>query len=62
MYTFNLDLSGLGMPRDAFGGVTITNVGSLGLDIAYVPLVPYTGRRQPERRVRRCVGVDPFGG
>ena len=42
MYTFNLDLSAFGMPRDAFGGVTITNVGSLGLDIAYVPLVPYT--------------------
>jgi len=42
MYTLNLDLSGLGMPRDAFGGVTITNVGSLGLDVAYVPLVPYT--------------------
>lgn len=42
MYTFNLDLSGFGMPKDAFGGVTITNVGSLGLDIAYVPLVPYT--------------------
>ena len=42
MYTLNLDLSGFGMPKDAFGGVTITNVGSLGLDIAYVPLVPYT--------------------
>lgn len=42
MYTFNIDLSFLGMPRDAFGGVTITNVGSLGLDVAYVPLVPYT--------------------
>ena len=42
MYTLNIDLSFLGMPRDAFGGVTITNVGSLGLDIAYVPLVPYT--------------------
>jgi pyruvate dehydrogenase E2 component (dihydrolipoamide acetyltransferase) len=42
MYTFNLDLSGLGMPKDAFGGVTVTNVGSLGLDTAYVPLVPYT--------------------
>lgn len=42
MYTLNLDLSSLGMPKDAFGGVTITNVGSLGLDIAYVPLVPYT--------------------
>ena len=42
MYTLNIDLSKFGMPKDAFGGVTITNVGSLGLDIAYVPLVPYT--------------------
>jgi pyruvate dehydrogenase E2 component (dihydrolipoamide acetyltransferase) len=42
MYTLNLDLSGLGMPRDAFGGITVTNVGSLGLDVAFVPLVPYT--------------------
>lgn len=42
MYTLNIDLSFAGMPRDAFGGATITNVGSLGLDVAYVPLVPYT--------------------
>jgi pyruvate/2-oxoglutarate dehydrogenase complex dihydrolipoamide acyltransferase (E2) component len=42
MYTLNLDLSRLGMPKDAFGAATITNVGSLGLDTAYVPLVPYT--------------------
>jgi pyruvate dehydrogenase E2 component (dihydrolipoamide acetyltransferase) len=42
MYTLNLDLSGLGMPKDPFGSVIITNVGSLGLDTAYVPLVPYT--------------------
>jgi pyruvate/2-oxoglutarate dehydrogenase complex dihydrolipoamide acyltransferase (E2) component len=42
MYTLNIDLSGLGMPRDAFGSLTVTNVGSLGLDTAYVPLVPYT--------------------
>ena len=42
MYTLNLDLSALGMPRDPFGAVTITNVGSLGLETAYVPLVPYT--------------------
>jgi pyruvate/2-oxoglutarate dehydrogenase complex dihydrolipoamide acyltransferase (E2) component len=42
MYTLNIDLSFLGMPRDAFGGLTVTNVGSLGLDTAYVPLVPYT--------------------
>jgi pyruvate/2-oxoglutarate dehydrogenase complex dihydrolipoamide acyltransferase (E2) component len=42
MYTFNLDLSFLGMPKDAFGSLTVTNVGSLGLETAYVPLVPYT--------------------
>ena len=42
MYTLNIDPQLFGMPRDAFGSVTITNVGSLGLDVAYVPLVPYT--------------------
>ncbi len=42
MYTLNLDMSRFGMPKDAFGSVVITNVGSLGLDTAYVPLVPYT--------------------
>ncbi|MHB8874223.1 MAG: 2-oxo acid dehydrogenase subunit E2 [Myxococcaceae bacterium] len=42
MYTLNIDLSFAGMPSDAFGGLTVTNVGSLGLETAYVPLVPYT--------------------
>jgi pyruvate/2-oxoglutarate dehydrogenase complex dihydrolipoamide acyltransferase (E2) component len=42
MYTLNLDMTWAGMPRDAFGSAIITNVGSLGLDTAYVPLVPYT--------------------
>lgn len=42
MYTLNIDMSWAGMPKDAFGSATITNVGSLGLDTAYVPLVPYT--------------------
>lgn len=41
-YTLNLDLRPLGMPRDAFGSVMVTNVGSLGLEEAYVPLVPYS--------------------
>jgi pyruvate dehydrogenase E2 component (dihydrolipoamide acetyltransferase) len=41
-YTLNLDLRRLGIPRDAFGSVMITNVGTLGLDEAYVPLVPYS--------------------
>ncbi len=41
-YTLNVDASKLGVPRDPFGSVMITNVGSLGLDTAYVPLVPYS--------------------
>jgi len=42
MYTLNLDLSGLGLPHSPFGPVAVTNVGSLGIEEAYVPLVPYT--------------------
>lgn len=41
-YTLNLDLSWAGIPKDVFGSVMVTNVGSLGLDRAYVPLVPYS--------------------
>lgn len=42
IYDLNLDLSSLGIARNAFGGAAVTNVGSLGLDTAYVPVVPYT--------------------
>ena len=42
MYTLNLDLRWAGVPLDPFGGATITNIGSLGLDTGFVPLVPYT--------------------
>ena len=42
MYTLNLDMRWAGMPQDPFGSMMITNVGSLGLDVAYVPLVPYS--------------------
>lgn len=42
LYTLNLDLRALGLPKDAFGSVMITNIGTLGLDTAYVPLVPYS--------------------
>ena len=42
MYTLNLDLRWAGVPKDPFGGATITNIGSLGLDTGFVPLVPYT--------------------
>src|SRR5204863_405172 len=41
-YELNLDLRWAGIPSDPFGSVMITNVGSLGLDTAYVPLVPYS--------------------
>jgi pyruvate dehydrogenase E2 component (dihydrolipoamide acetyltransferase) len=40
-YTLNLNLSLFGVPKDAFGSVMVTNVGSLGLDVAYPPLVHY---------------------
>jgi pyruvate dehydrogenase E2 component (dihydrolipoamide acetyltransferase) len=42
MYTLNLDLRWAGVPRDPFGGATVTNIGTLGLDTGFVPLVPYT--------------------
>lgn len=41
-YTLNLDLRRFGIPNDPFGSIMITNIGSLGLDTAYVPLVPYS--------------------
>ena len=41
-YTLNLDLRRFGLPKDAFGSVMVTNIGSLGLDQAFVPLVPYS--------------------
>lgn len=40
--TLNLNLKWAGIPRDPFGSMMITNVGSLGLEEAYVPLVPYS--------------------
>lgn len=42
LYTLNLWSPIFGSPRDPFGGVMITNIGSLGLDIAFAPLVPYS--------------------
>ena len=41
-YTLNLDLRFAGVPNDPFGSVMITNIGSLGLEEAYVPLVPFS--------------------
>jgi pyruvate dehydrogenase E2 component (dihydrolipoamide acetyltransferase) len=37
----NLDLKGLGMPRQAFGGAMITSVGMWGIEHAYSPLASY---------------------
>ncbi|MDC1175108.1 2-oxo acid dehydrogenase subunit E2 [Bacteriovoracaceae bacterium] len=42
LYGLNLNLSWLGFPRDPFGSVMITNIGSLGIDLAWAPLCPYT--------------------
>jgi hypothetical protein len=42
LYTLNLDLRWAGAPKDAFGSAMVTNIGSLGLEEAYVPLVPYS--------------------
>ena len=39
-YTLNLNLEPLGLPRDAFGGVMINSIGSLGQEMAFAPLVP----------------------
>jgi pyruvate/2-oxoglutarate dehydrogenase complex dihydrolipoamide acyltransferase (E2) component len=41
LFTLNLDLRKFGVPRDPFGSVMVTNVGSMGIEEAYVPLVPY---------------------
>lgn len=41
-YTLNLNLRWLGVPRDPFGSVMVTNIGSIGLEEAYAPLVPYS--------------------
>jgi pyruvate/2-oxoglutarate dehydrogenase complex dihydrolipoamide acyltransferase (E2) component len=41
-YGLNLNLRAFGVPRDAFGSVMVTNIGSIGLEEAYVPLVPYS--------------------
>jgi len=41
LYDLNLDLRALGLPRDPFGSAFVTSIGSLGLSVAYVPLVPY---------------------
>ena len=56
-YTLNLDLRRFGIPQDPFGSIMITNIGSLGLDTAYVPLVPYSRVPILWSRSARCKDV-----
>jgi pyruvate dehydrogenase E2 component (dihydrolipoamide acetyltransferase) len=42
LYTLNIDLSAVGLPKDAFGSAMVTSVGMFGVDIGYAPLVPYS--------------------
>ncbi len=42
LYALNLNLKWAGLPKDAFGGAVVTSIGSIGLEIGYVPLVPYS--------------------
>lgn len=42
LFKLNLDMRWAGLPKDPFGSVMVTNIGSLGLEEAYVPLVPYS--------------------
>jgi pyruvate dehydrogenase E2 component (dihydrolipoamide acetyltransferase) len=41
-YTLNLNLRWAGVPRDPFGSIMISNIGSIGLEQAFAPLVPYS--------------------
>ena len=40
-HTLNLDLGALGLVRDPFGSAAVVDVGALGVDTAYLPLVPH---------------------
>lgn len=42
IYGLNLNLKCFGLPQDPFGSVMVTNVGGLGIDRAFAPLVPYS--------------------
>lgn len=42
LYTLNLDMRWAGLPKDPFGSVMVTSIGSLGMDEAFAPLVAYS--------------------
>ncbi|UYL09928.1 2-oxo acid dehydrogenase subunit E2 [Bdellovibrio sp. SKB1291214] len=41
-YDLGINLTWAGMPRDAFGSIMITNIGGMGADTAWAPLVSYS--------------------
>jgi pyruvate dehydrogenase E2 component (dihydrolipoamide acetyltransferase) len=41
-YSLNINIKGAGIPKDCFGSMMITNIGSLGFSQAFVPLSPYS--------------------
>jgi pyruvate dehydrogenase E2 component (dihydrolipoamide acetyltransferase) len=41
-YLLNIWTPLLGAPRDPFGSIMVTSIGSIGLDTAFAPLVPYS--------------------
>ncbi|CAL2076623.1 2-oxo acid dehydrogenase subunit E2 [Tenacibaculum sp. 190524A02b] len=41
-YSLNIHLSFLKIPKDSFGSIMLTNVGSLGIAKAFCPIAPYT--------------------
>lgn len=42
LYTLNIWTPLVGAPRDPFGSAMVTNIGPLGIDTAFGPLVPYS--------------------
>ncbi|HXH75609.1 MAG TPA: 2-oxo acid dehydrogenase subunit E2 [Bacteriovoracaceae bacterium] len=42
LYSLNLWSPAIGAPKDSFGSVMITNVGSLGIETGFAPLVAYS--------------------
>ncbi len=41
-YTLNLDLTRLGIPKDSFGSIMVTNVSSFDMGLTFTPIAPYT--------------------
>lgn len=42
LYSLNIWTPLFGAPRDSFGSMMLTNVGSLGIDLCFAPLVAYS--------------------